>query len=60
MSEWTVSISGRYEHVPHPITGKTIDASVSTIVIAEDREHAMEQAQVLFGAHWLGVEPIGV
>lgn len=59
MSEWLISIAARYEHAPHPVTGRTVDAGVATVIVADDRRHAMEQAQALFGAHWSAVEPIG-
>lgn len=58
MSEWVIGLAARYEHAPHPVTGRTIDAGVATVIDAEDRSHAMEQAQTLFGAHWSTVEPI--
>lgn len=58
MNEWAITLSPRHAHLPHPVTGRLIDPSVATVVEAEDREHAMEQAQSLFGAHWSSVEPL--
>lgn len=59
MSEWAIRLSGRHAHLPHPVTGATVDPSIATVVTADDAGHARELAQALFGAHWTSVEPIG-